>query len=128
VLNLDEFQRKQAETQKAHADQTVALRIPETFQWLLIPEQSDPKGPVGWKEVRLKGQEALAVRASRKTGAEEERFLTMGGSRLRLEIDRVPPWRAAGRATASCAMSAYGSSSRTSPSTPICRECRMRRC
>ena len=96
VLNLDEFQRKQAATQKAHADQTVALRIPETFQWLLIPEQSDPKGPVGWNEVRLQGQEALAVRASRKMGAEEELFLTMGGSRLRLEIDRVPLWRAEG--------------------------------
>jgi hypothetical protein len=96
VLSLDEFQRRQAETQKAHADQTVALRIPETFQWLLITEQSDPKGPVGWKEVRLQGQDALAVRASRKMIAEEDLFLAMGGSRLRLEIDRVPLWRAEG--------------------------------
>jgi predicted AAA+ superfamily ATPase len=96
VLNLDEFQRKQTDTQEAHADQTVSLRIPETFQWLLIPEQSDPKGPVGWKEVRLQGQEALAVRAARKMLAEEDLFLGMGGSRLRLEIDRVPLWRAEG--------------------------------
>jgi predicted AAA+ superfamily ATPase len=97
VLNLDEFQRKQAETQKAHSDQTVALRMPETYQWLLIPEQADPKGPVGWKEVRLQGQEGLAARASRKMIAEEDLFLTMGGSRLRLEIDKIPLWRAEGR-------------------------------
>jgi hypothetical protein len=96
VLNLDEFQRKQADTQQAHADQTVSFRIPETFQWLLIPEQSDPRGPVGWKEVRLQGQDALAARASRKMIAEEDLFLGMGGSRLRLEIDRVPLWRAEG--------------------------------
>jgi hypothetical protein len=61
-----------------------------------MPEQADPKGPVGWKEVRLQGQEGLAVRASRKMIAEEDLFLTMGGSRLRLEIDRVPLWRADG--------------------------------
>jgi hypothetical protein len=61
-----------------------------------MPEQADPKGPVGWKEVRLQGQEGLAVRASRKMIAEEDLFLTMGGSRLRLEIDRVPLWRAEG--------------------------------
>jgi hypothetical protein len=96
TLNLDQFRIKQAETQKHHSDQTVNLRLPETFQWLLIPEQADPKGPVGWKEVRLQGQEGLAVRASRKMIAEEDLFLTMGGSRLRLEIDRVPLWRADG--------------------------------
>jgi hypothetical protein len=96
ALNLDAFQRKQAETQKAHSDQTVTLRLPETYQWLLIPEQADPKGPVRWKEVRLQGQEALAARASRRMIAEEDLFLTMGGSRLRLEIERVPLWRAEG--------------------------------
>jgi hypothetical protein len=98
TLNLDNFRTKQAETQKHHSDQTVTLRLPETFQWLLIPEQADPKGPVGWKEVRLQGQEGLAVRASRKMIAEEDLFLTMGGSRLRLEIDKIPLWRAEGRA------------------------------
>jgi hypothetical protein len=96
-LNLDAFQSKQAETQKGNWDQAVTMRIPETYQWLLLPEQSDPNSPAGWKQVRLQGQEALAVRASRKMISEEDLFVTMGGSRLRLEIDKIPLWRSYGR-------------------------------
>jgi len=96
-LNLDAFQTKQAETQKTHSDQALTMRVPETYQWLLLPEQSDPNGPAGWKQVRLQGQDALAVRASRKMISEEDLFVTMGGSRLRLEIDKIPLWRSEGR-------------------------------
>jgi hypothetical protein len=59
TLNLDAFQSKQAETQKSNWDQAVTMRIPETYQWLLLPDQSDPKGSAGWKQVRLQGQHAL---------------------------------------------------------------------
>jgi predicted AAA+ superfamily ATPase len=96
-LNLDAFQTKQAETQKGNWDQAVTMRIPETYQWLLLPEQSDPNGSAGWKQVRLQGQDALAVRASRKMISEEDLFVSMGGSRLRLEIDKIPLWRSEGR-------------------------------
>ena len=44
TLNLDQFQTKQAETKRKNADETVDARIPETFQWLIVPGQSDPKG------------------------------------------------------------------------------------
>src|SRR5581483_8042952 len=39
TLNLDPQQVKQAEQQKSMAEATVAARLPETFQWLLVPTQ-----------------------------------------------------------------------------------------
>jgi predicted AAA+ superfamily ATPase len=55
TLNLDQFQTKQAETKRRTAEETVEARIPETFQWLLVPGQPDPKGSVEWTEIRLQG-------------------------------------------------------------------------
>jgi hypothetical protein len=92
-LNLDPFQSRQADTKRKNADATVTARIPETWQWLLIPGQSDPRGAPEWTEIRLQGSDALAVRASRKLRSEEMLLVQMGGVRLRLELDRVPLWR-----------------------------------
>ena len=93
TLNLDQFQSKQAETKRKNSDETVKARIPETYQWLLVPGQSDPKGNVEWTEIRLQGQDALAVRASKKLKNEELLMVQLGGVRLRHELDRVPLWR-----------------------------------
>jgi len=92
-LNLDVTQSNQAEAQRSQSDQAVAARVPETYQWLLVPEQPDPKEPVRWKEVRLQGQDPLAARAARKLLAEEDLFPSMGGSRLQLVLNHIPLWR-----------------------------------
>jgi len=94
-LNLDQFQSKQAATKVRSADETVESRIPETFQWLLVPgyENDDPKANVAWSEIRLQGQDALAKRASKKLKTEELLMPELGGLRLRHELDRVPLWR-----------------------------------
>jgi predicted AAA+ superfamily ATPase len=93
TINLDQFQTKQAETKKKTADETVDARIPETFQWLLVPGQSDPKGSVEWTEIRLQGRDALATRATKKLKNEELFMVQLGGTRLRHELDRIPLWR-----------------------------------
>ena len=93
TLNLDPFQTKQAETKLRTSDETVDVRIPETFQWLLVPGQSDPKGDVEWTEIRLQGQDSLAVRAAKKLRNEELLMPELGDVRLRHELDRVPLWR-----------------------------------
>ncbi|RMH31880.1 MAG: ATP-binding protein [Planctomycetota bacterium] len=92
-LNLDNFQSKQAETKRRNADETVKARIPETYQWLLVPSQPDPKAQPEWIEMRQQGQETLANRASKKLTNEELLLTQLGGTRLRLELDRVPLWR-----------------------------------
>jgi predicted AAA+ superfamily ATPase len=40
-LNLTPYQVTQAETQKTAADGTVTARLPETYQWLLVPVQAN---------------------------------------------------------------------------------------
>src|SRR5262249_24723361 len=57
-LDLTKNQIKQAETQKTMADGTVAARLPEAYQWLIVPAQRSPEGAVEWQAIRLSGQEA----------------------------------------------------------------------
>jgi Protein of unknown function (DUF499) len=92
-LNLDPQQEKQAETQKGAADSAVTARLPETYQWLLVPSQSSPQAAVEWEGVRLSGQEALAVRASRKLRNDDRLNTCFASTLLRMELDRVPLWR-----------------------------------
>jgi hypothetical protein len=44
-LNLSPFQAKQAETQKQSANGAVTARLPEAYQWLLVPEQANLNFP-----------------------------------------------------------------------------------
>ncbi len=92
-LNLDQFQIKQAETKRQSADDTVNAQIPETYQWMLVPVQSDPKGPVELIEFRLQGTDDLAVRASKKLKNDGRLATQMAGSLLKLELDKIPLWR-----------------------------------
>lgn len=93
VLNLDPHQTRTAEQQKAAADTTVSLRLLEAFQWLLVPEQPDPQGEVGWVPVRLQGAGNLVERASKKLVADGHLYTQLGGNVLRIQLDRVPLWR-----------------------------------
>ncbi len=92
-LDLTAHQVKQAETQQAAADGAVTARLPETYQWLLVPVQTTPQAPVEWQALRLSGQDALAVRASKKLKSDELLITGFAPTRLRMELDRVPLWR-----------------------------------
>lgn len=88
-LNLDAFQRKQAESKRSEFEKTVAARILETWVWALVPHQSDPtSGEVEWSTSRLQGQDPLAVRCSKKLLQEESLLTKMGPTRLKLVLDR----------------------------------------
>ena len=93
TLDLSPHQVKQAETQKEAADGVVAARVPETYQWLLVPVQASPQAAVEWQALRLAGQDALAVRASKKLKGDELLITSFAATRLRMEMDRVPLWR-----------------------------------
>lgn len=93
TLNLDPHQRKQAMTQKENASSAVAARLPEAYQWLIVPTQSTPQGNIEWQSFRLTGQDALAIRASKKLRNDELFISGLAASRLRLELDQVPLWR-----------------------------------
>lgn len=93
VLDLSPFQTKQAETQQANADSIVTARLPEAYQWLLVPTQEKPQSAVEWQAFRLTGPDPLAVRASKKLRNDELLITSFAPSRLRLELDAIPLWR-----------------------------------
>src|SRR5208283_3105223 len=86
---------KQAETQLAAANGTVTARIPEVYQWLVVPVQKSPQAnAIELQAVRLtSGQDALAVRVSKKLRNDESLLTSFAGTLLRMELDRVPLWR-----------------------------------
>jgi hypothetical protein len=91
-LDLSPNQVQQAETQKAAADGAVTARLPETYQWLLVPTQATPQAPDTWQTIRLSGNHGLAERASKKLRNDELLVTNFAASRLRMEMDRVPLW------------------------------------
>jgi putative DNA methylase len=92
-LDLTRQQVRQAEEQKTAADGAVTARLPETYQWLLVPTRENPQGPAMWQTIRLSGNNGLAERASKKLRNDELLVVNLAATRLRMEMDRVPLWR-----------------------------------
>lgn len=93
ALGLSPHQVKQAEQQRDNAHALVKSRIPEAYQWLLVPTQPKLQQPRGWEKFRLTGEEPLAVRAAKKLRKEELLVTNLAGTTLRTELDRIPLWR-----------------------------------
>ena len=88
ALNLDEFQRKQAESKSHELKTTIDARIVETWVWALVPSQSDPKGrAIEWSATRVNGQDSLAARVSKKLIQTEALMTRLGPQRLKLKLD-----------------------------------------
>jgi predicted AAA+ superfamily ATPase len=86
-LNLDTAQAAQAAAKRADSENTVAVRLAETYQWMLVPTQPSPADRVEWDTVRADGQGGLAVRAGRKLALEGHLYLTFPPSLLRQRLD-----------------------------------------
>ena len=120
TLNLDPHQVKQAETQKAAADGAVTARLPETYQWLLVPVQATPQAP---SSGRRSGSRAGRAGRAREQEAAERRA---AGHRLRGHAAADGAGPRAALARRSCRRSS--SSSRTSRAISTCRGSRIPRC
>jgi len=92
-LNLTPHQATQAQTQLRSSESTVLARMPETFQWALVPEQATPQAPITWNALKLSSNDPLALRMAKKLKSDELLFTGLGGSRLRMALDDVPLWR-----------------------------------
>ncbi len=93
ALNLPPHQVRQAESQVTAAEGAVIARIGETYQWLLVPVQNTPQADVELRAIRLAGHGSLAERASRRMRNDELLITSFAGTRLRMELDRIPLWR-----------------------------------
>lgn len=92
ALNLDTFQTSQARTKFEESNKTVDGRIPETYQWVLVPHQPKPTEAIQWRTVKVGGPDSLAVRASKKLNG-EDLYTQFAGVPLKMQLDRVPLWR-----------------------------------
>jgi hypothetical protein len=93
TLNLDNFQRSQAETKRDGSNKDVDNILCDTYQWLLIPTQPDAQGGIEWKETRLQGQDSPIIRASRKAVYEGDLLATYAATNLRIEALDKFLWR-----------------------------------
>ena len=92
-LDLSPNQVRQAEIQRNTAADTVKVRLPETYRWLLVPGQENPSHPIAWDAVQIRGRDALAVQVSKRLGREEWLIKSFAGTRLRMDLDAIPLWR-----------------------------------
>ena len=93
MLNLTHQQVSQAETQQKTVDGAVTARLPETYQWLLVPVQGKPQDAQTWESLKLNGSDSLAIRASKKLRSDELLLPTFAATRLKMELDKIPLWR-----------------------------------
>ena len=95
-LDLSPYQVKQAEIQKEAASSAVTARLPEAYQWLLVPGQSRPDAPIEWLAMRLSGQDYAGRQgeqeAERRRAAGDRicRHATADGARSRAAVARRP--------------------------------------
>ena len=92
-LNLPPNQVKQAQSQLDAINDTVDGRVGEMYCRLLVPVQTTPQSDINWQSVKLSGQDHLAVLASKKMLKDELLVTDLAGTRLRMEIDKIPLWR-----------------------------------
>ena len=92
MLGLTAYAERQAGEQRKAASDAVNQRIPETYQWLLVPSQDKDAPEVVWQETKVGGQGTLAERASRKMVNDGTLAAQYAGVLLRMELDRVPLW------------------------------------
>ncbi len=88
-LGLDPFNARLAERKVADFDGTIEARLPEAYQWLIVPEQPDPRGKTEWQTIRLTGSGALAARAFTRLERDGLITATLAGSFLRHHLDRI---------------------------------------
>lgn len=90
-LDLTQNQKNQATQRKAKADQTVALRLLQTFTWALVPAAPEASAPFILRETKVEGQaEALAERVSRRLVNDGDLSVQQAAATIRFAISKVP--------------------------------------
>ena len=92
-LNLDAQQRKQVKSNLTRTDETVRLRLQETYSWLIVPVQPDPTGEIEFQAHRLPGQDSFYDRATRKLRQSGMLIPQWSPDTLLLEMEQYNLWR-----------------------------------
>ncbi len=92
ALELTPSDLRTANTKLAEADETVDQRIGESYQHVLVPEQAPGTRDIHWHQTRPSGAGSLPERIAKKLESEERLITGYGGTRVRMDLDRIPLW------------------------------------
>lgn len=106
-LELTKGDEAQGRSKIAETDETVTQRIAETYVHVLVPEQTAGTREILWHQTRPTGVGSLAERIARKLEGEERLITSYGGTRVRMDLDRVPLWTDHGDITVAALWKAY---------------------
>jgi hypothetical protein len=94
-LNLDAAQNRETENSLKRSDETVELRIKETWCWLLVPyiDRNVDMKTVVWEKIRISGgNDGIVVAAAKKMTQNESLITKWAPALLLMELDTVL-WR-----------------------------------
>lgn len=91
-LNLTPNDLKQATTKLNETNETVAQRISEAFQHVLVPRQEPGHREIMWDQTKPSGAGSLPERIAKKLDGEERLISNYGGARVLMDLDRIPLW------------------------------------
>jgi hypothetical protein len=87
-LNLDTHQRTQATNLRKQADDAVGLHLADTYQYVLVPRQDEPVGPITMHVAKLDSQGTVAQCVSRRLTNDGTLQTQFPPVMLRLRLDR----------------------------------------
>jgi hypothetical protein len=96
AMNLTPTDVKLAESKAKETSETINSRLIETFQFALVPQQEAGKREIVWHQSKPTGNGNLFERVARKLESEERLISSYGGTRVRMELDRIPLWKERG--------------------------------
>ncbi|MBW7891560.1 MAG: ATP-binding protein, partial [Chitinophagaceae bacterium] len=95
ALNLDVYQTNQAEGKRKAGIDTIKLRLPETFLWILTPFQNEGNSEIEWDESKMNGptHDPYLTRILKKLTSQGLLYNEFGATVLRNNLDKIPLWR-----------------------------------
>lgn len=106
-IELGKGDEAQARSKLAETDETITQRVFETYQHVLVPEQTAGTKEIRWHQTKPSGSGSLAERVARKLESEERLITAYGGARVRMDLDRIPLWAERGDITVDALWAAY---------------------
>lgn len=95
ALNLDAFQSNQADGKVKTGLETIKLRLPETFVWILTPYQDKGSTETTWDESKMNGSahDAYLSRVTKKLITQSQLYNDFAATELQMNLNNVPLWR-----------------------------------
>ncbi|MDN3687236.1 Swt1 family HEPN domain-containing protein [Cyclobacterium jeungdonense] len=95
ALNLDAYQSNQAESKTKASLDTIKLRLPETFIWILTSFQERGSSDIVWDVSKMNGsnQEPYLSRVLKKLTSQSLLYNDFAPTLLKMDLDNIPLWR-----------------------------------